>query len=96
MKFLARALLGVLAFALFPAVAQAQTFTADWTNLGLGSFEGVPSGATVSAGPRTVTITHQQITDGGPFTNNYGTEMVNYFAGTIGSQTGTLLYTMDK
>ncbi len=95
-RYLAQLLLGLLALALFPAAAQAQTFTADWTNLGLGSFEGVPSGATVSAGPRTITITHQQITDGGPFTNNYGTEMVNYFAGTIGSQTGTLLYTMDN
>ncbi len=84
-------------FLLFsPTNAMAQTFTADWTNLGLGSFQGVPSGASVTAGPRTVTITHQQITDGGPFTNNYGTEMVNYFNGTIGSQTGTLLYTMDN
>ncbi len=93
---LIRLLLGLAALAMISIPAQAQTFTADWTNLGLGSFQGVPSGASVTAGPRTVTITHQQITDGGPFTNNYGTEMVNYFNGTIGSQTGTLLYTMDN
>ena len=82
------------ALALSPA--HAQTFTADWTNLNIGSIEGVPSGSSVNAGPRTVTITHSQITNGGPFTNFYGTEMLNYWNGNMGGQTGTLLYSMDN
>lgn len=79
-----------------PSAAMAQTFTADWTNLGVGSIQGVSSGSSITAGPRTVTVTHAEITDGGPFTNFYGTEMLNYFNGTIGTQNGTLLYSMDN
>ncbi len=81
---------------LFSTPVMAQTFTVDWTNLGVGSIDGVPSGASVTAGPRTVTVTHQEITDGGPFTNFYGSEMLSYWNGTLGAQTGSLLYTMDN
>ncbi len=80
----------------FSAPAKAQTFSADWTNLGVGSIQGVSTGSSITAGPRTVTISHSQITDGGPFTNFYGTEMLNYYSGTIGTQNGTLLYSMDN
>ncbi|QTD57076.1 DUF11 domain-containing protein [Parasphingorhabdus cellanae] len=96
MSNLVRLLLGLAVFAMLSVPAQAQTFTADWTNLGVGSIQGVPSGSSVTAGPRTVTVTHTEITDGGPFTNFYGTEMLNYFNGTIGTQNGTLLYSMDN
>ena len=83
---------------LMPKPALAQTYTADWTNLGVGSIGAVPTSSTISAGPRTVTITHNTITNGGPFTNFYGPgpEMLTYWNGTIGPQTGTLLYTMDN
>ncbi len=85
-------------FLVAPSSANAQTFTADWTNLGAGSIGAVATGSSITAGPRTVTITHSQITNGGPFTNFYGPgpEMLTYWNGTIGSQTGTLLYTMDN
>tara|TARA_R110000772_G_scaffold132731_2_gene241224 strand:+ start:2734 stop:4812 length:2079 start_codon:yes stop_codon:yes gene_type:complete len=89
-------LFGLAVLVFFSGTASAQTFTADWTNLGVGSIQGVSSGSSVTAGPRTVTITHSQITDGGPFTNFYGTEMINYYSGQIGSQTGTLLYSIDN
>lgn len=89
-------LLALVLACLMPSAVHGQTFTADWTNLGVGSIQGVPSGSSVAAGPRTVTITHSQITNGGPFTNFYGSEMLNYWNGTIGSQTGTLLYSMDN
>ncbi len=89
-------LLAAFGFVTLSQPIQAQTFTADWTNLGVGSIQGVSSGSSVAAGPRTVTITHSQITNGGPFTNFYGTEMLSYFNGTIGTQNGTLLYSMDN
>lgn len=78
--------------------AKAQTFTADWTNLGTGSIGAVATGSSVTAGPRTVTINHSTITNGGPFTNFYGPgpEMLTYWNGTLGAQTGSLLYTMDN
>jgi len=95
-QFLWSAIFALFFLCLTAIPANAQTFTADWTNLGVGSIQGVSSGSSVTAGPRTVTITHQQITDGGPFTNFYGTEMLNYFNGTIGTQAGTLLYSMDN
>ena len=95
-QFLWSAIFALFFLCLIAMPANAQTFTADWTNLGVGSIQGVSSGSSVTAGPRNVTITHQQITDGGPFTNFYGTEMLNYYNGTIGTQTGTLLYSMDN
>jgi len=89
-------LLALVLACLMPSAVHGQTFTADWTNLNVGSIQGVPSGSSVTAGPRTITITHSQITNGGPFTNFYGTEMLNYWNGTLGSQTGSLLYSMDN
>ena len=97
-KTIWRAFLALLIALLSPVAAQAQTFTADWTNLSISSLQGVPSGSSVTAGPRTVTISHSQITNGGAFTPYapYGDQMLSYFSGQIGAQTGTLLYHMEN
>jgi uncharacterized repeat protein (TIGR01451 family) len=93
-----RAIFALLLACLMPTMASAQTFTADWANLSIGNLQGVPSGSLVTAGPRTVSINHSQITNGGAFTPYapYGNQMLSYYTGQIGSSTGTLLYHMEN
>lgn len=86
--------------ALRPDTALAQTtVTADWTSLGKGNMSAVANGTTLNVGPNTVTINTAVVTDGdgndanfGPY---YSTGILAYYTGQIGSQTGTLLYSMD-
>lgn len=54
------------------------------------------SGTTLTAGPRTVTITHQEITNGGAFGPGFDDSILLSFAGQIGAQTGPLLYSMSN
>jgi uncharacterized repeat protein (TIGR01451 family) len=93
-----RAVFSLLILCMMPTAGYAQTFTADWANAGVGNLQGVPSGTAVTAGPRTVTISHSQITNGGAFTPYapYGNQMLSYFTGQIGAPTGTLLYHMEN
>ncbi len=49
--------------AILPHNAHAQTFTADWSDLGIPSLNSVDSGTTLTEGPRTITITHTEITE---------------------------------
>lgn len=72
------------------------TVTADWTNLGLGNFGAVPNGATLTAGPRTITVEQSSVTDGGTFVPSYSTDFVSYYGFDISTQTGPLLYNFDN
>ena len=75
------------------------TVTADWTNLGNASLQEVPDGTTLDVGPNAVTINSVEVTDGdandGDFTNFFSTGHLSYFAGTVSSFTGNLLYSSD-
>jgi uncharacterized repeat protein (TIGR01451 family) len=92
------AIFALVCVCLFSGAVHAQTFTADWTNLGVSNLNGVPTGSSVVAGPRTVTLSHSTTTNGGPFTPYapYGNQMVSYYSGQIGTQTGPLLYHMEN
>ncbi len=79
-----------------PQSVHAQTTTADWTNLGLGNFQAVPDGDTLTAGGRTITVNQTSSTDGGTFTPTYSTGFLSYYTGNISTQTGPLLYNFDN
>ena len=76
--------------------AQAQSNSFDWSDLGIGSLQSVDSGTTLSDGPRTVTITHQEISDGGTFGPGFDDSILLSFAGQIGDQPGPLVYSMQN
>ncbi|WP_284125103.1 DUF11 domain-containing protein [Parerythrobacter aestuarii] len=87
-------------FAIRPEVAYAQTtVTADWTSLGKVNMSAVSDGTTLNLGVNTLTVNTAVVTDGDSndanFTNYYSTQMLAYYTGQIGSQTGTLIYSMD-
>ena len=99
MTVLLRLLLTML-IACVPVGAAAQaTLVADWTNLGAGNLQAVPSGTSLAVGPNSVTVTTRVNTDGdtndGSFVPFASTGMLAYSTGQIGSQTGPLLYSMD-
>lgn len=99
MRFFGRIVLAMLAAAL-PVAAQGQTaMRADWTNLNRVNFEAVTTGTVLPVGPNSVTITSQRVTDGdannAAFVPYYSTDFLSYYTGTIGTQTGPLLYSMD-
>ncbi len=82
--------------ALYAQGAQAQSNSFDWSDLGIGSLQSVDSGTTLTDGARTVTITHQEITDGGAFGPGFDDSILLSFAGQIGDQPGPLVYSMQN
>jgi len=72
----------------------AQSSTFDWSDLGIPSLNSVDNDTSLTEGARTVTITHQEISDGGAFGPGFDDSILLSFAGTIGSQTGPLVYSM--
>lgn len=83
-----------------PETPQAQTtVTADWTALGKGNMVAIANGSRLDVGPNAITINTAVVTDGdfndGNFTNYYSTGMLAYYTGQIGSQNGSLIYSMD-
>lgn len=82
--------------AFYAQSVQAQSNSFDWSDLGIGSLQSVDSGTTLSDGARTVTITHQEITDGGAFGPGFDDSILLSFAGQIGDQPGPLVYSMQN
>ena len=80
--------------------AQAQTtITADWTVLGKANMGAITDGTTLNVGVNTVTVNTAVVKDGDAndanFVPYYSTSMLAYYTGQIGSQNGTLIYSMD-
>lgn len=89
-------LLCVLLPMVFSQSAHAQSQTFDWSTLGIGSLQSVDSGTTLNTPLRSVTITHQEITDGGAFGPGFDDSILVSFAGQIGDQPGPLVYSMQN
>lgn len=101
LRFITRLLLAaMLTLLMRPDVAMAQTtVTADWTSLGKSNLSAVGNGTVLNLGVNSVTINTAKVSDGDSndanFTTYYSTDMLAYYTGQIGSQTGTLLYSTD-
>lgn len=90
----------VLALGMVPGTALAQTtVTADWTALGKVNMGAVGNGTVLNLGVNTLTVNTARVTDGdandGNFATYYSTDMLAYYTGQIGAQTGPLIYSMD-
>jgi len=101
MRFLLAAFFSVtVLLALRPDAAAAQTtVTADWTALGKGNLSAVSDGTVLNVGANTVTINTAVVTDGDAndanFVPRYSTEMLSYYTGQVGANTGVLFYSTD-
>lgn len=90
-------LLAVLASASLAAPAFAQTATVDWTNLGIGNLQAVPSGATLNASDGTnVTIVHTTDINGQPFAPVFDNSHVVSYDPFFGGQSGPLIFNFNN
>lgn len=99
LQTLLRALIALLALAFAQAAVAQTAVSADWTNLNRANFQEVTDGSFLDLGVNNITINTRVNVDGdgndANFVPSYSTGMLSYYTGTIGGQTGTLLYDMD-
>lgn len=99
LKFLSFVFALLAGLASVPVAYAQTTLTANWDNLGLGNFQAVSNGQRLDVGPNGVTITTRVNKDGDAndpnFVPYYSTEMLSYYTGQVGAQSGVLFYSMD-